>query len=199
MQFDEDNVNPHSRTAWKDLIGDINPKSLGVGAPTLDTLTGNIRNWRYSVGDDGENIYHVPHDYAPGTDMFFHLHWTHNGTNISGSLVVEISMTYAKGHQQAAFHAQKTLILSDGPLTITNTPTLWHRITEVKMSTPGGSASKIDTNLIEVDGIIQMHYDVTTIPTITGGSGEPFMLTFDIHYEADRLGTRRRAPDFYSE
>lgn len=183
---------------WRDLIGDITPKTTGPGAPTLDVITGNIRGFRYSVGDDGDVVYHVPHDYVPGTDLFLHPHWTHNGTNISGSFVITFYVTYAKGHQQASFHAQKTLTITDGSLDITNTPALYHRIPEAQLSTVGGSASQLDTSLIEVDGLILVHYDVTTIPTITGGTGEPFILTLDIHYQSNSKGTLNKAPDFYS-
>ncbi len=183
---------------WKDLIGDINPKTIGVGAPTIDALTGNVRAFRYSAGDDGDIVFHIPHDYAPGTDLFLHPHWTHNGTNISGQLAIDVYMTYAKGHQQASFHAQKTTSITDAGLNITNTPALFHRIPEIQISTPGGSASMLDTNLLEVDGLIEIHYDVSTIPTITGGSGEPFLLTFDLHYQATTPVTKNKAPPFYS-
>lgn len=191
-------VDPASPTfGWRDLIGAVIPKSTGVGAPTLDTITGNLRGWRYSAGDDGDGGYHIPHDYVPGSDLYLHAHWTHNGTNISGSFVINIYVTYAKGHQQASFSAEKMLTITDGSLTIVNTPALWHRIPEVQLSTPGGSASLLDTDLIEVDGLIIVHYDVATIPTITGGSGEPFILTLDLHYQSSNLATKNKSPGFY--
>jgi hypothetical protein len=191
-------VDPASPSfGWKDLIGDISPKTSGVGSPTLDNITGNIRGFRYTVGDDGDAFYHIPHDYLPGSDLFLHPHWTHNGTNISGSLVVTCYVTYAKGHQQASFHLEKTLTITDGGLTIVNSPALWHRIPEVQLSTSGGSASQLDTDIIEVDGLILLNFEVTTNPTITGGSGEPFLLTFDIHYQSTNQATKQKAPNFY--
>lgn len=183
---------------WRDLIGDITPKTTGLGAPTLDTITGNIRGFRYSAGDDGDIVFHIPHDYVPGTDLYLHPHWTHNGTNISGSLVVTVYYTYAKGHQQASFAAQKSTTITDGSLSIANTPALYHRIPEVAISSAGGSASLLDSGLFEVDGLLLVHYDVTTIPTITGGSGEPFLLTFDLHYMSTGINTKNKAPNFYT-
>lgn len=188
---------------WRDLIGDITPKTSGLGAPTLDTITGNIRGFRYSAGDDGDIVFHIPHDYVPGTDLYLHPHWTHNGTDISGSLVITVYATYAKGHQQANFPAQITTTITDNNggtgLNITNTPALRHRIPEIQFSTAGGSASMLNTTNIEVDGLILVHYDVGTIPTITGGTGEPFLLTFDIHYQstAGSASTKNKAPSFY--
>lgn len=182
---------------WKDLIGDVTPKTAGVGSPTLDVITGNIRGFRYSAGDDGDITFHIPHDYAPGTDLYLHPHWTHNGTNISGALVVDVYMTYAKGHQQASFHAQKILQITDGALSIGNAPSLHHRIPEIKISTPGGSTTLLDSDGLEVDGVLLVHYDVSAIPTITGGSGEPFLLTFDLHYQCSTASTKNKAPNFY--
>ena len=87
---------------WRDLIGDITPKASGAGAPTLAAFRGgNVRSFFYSAGDDGDCVFHIPHDYVPGTDLFLHLHWAHNGTAISGSLVVNFYITYAKGDRKA--------------------------------------------------------------------------------------------------
>lgn len=183
---------------WKDLIGDIVPKTGGVGSPTLDTISGNLRGYRYSAGDDGDIIFHMPHDYAPGTDIYIHPHWLHNGTNISGSLVIDIFASYAKGHNQANFPAEIAAQITDGSLTIANCPALRHRIPEIQISTAGGSASKLNTTDLEPDGIIIVHYNVLTIPTITAGVGEPFILTMDLHYQTTNMSTKQKAPDFYT-
>jgi hypothetical protein len=185
--------------AWRDLTGDITPKTSGAGSPTLSTITGDIRGWRYSVGDDGDCVFHLPHDYAPGTDLFFHAHWTHNGTAISGSFEITVYASYAKGHQQASFSAQKVTTILDGGLSIGTAPTLHHRIPEIQFTVAGGDTDKIDTNLLEVDGLILVHFDVVAIPTISGGaSNEPFLLTFDIHYQSTCLGTKNKSPGFYA-
>lgn len=185
--------------AWRDLIGDITPKTSGAGSPTLGTLNGDIRAWTYAVGEDGDCIFHLPHDYVPGTDLFFHAHWTHNGTAISGSFEITVSATYAKGHQQASFPAQKVTTILDGGLTIGNCPRYHHRIPEVQFTIAGGDTNKIDTALLEVDGIILVHFDVAVIPTITGGTpNRPFLLTFDIHYQSTGIGTKNKSPGFYA-
>jgi hypothetical protein len=182
---------------WRDLIGNVTPKSAGAGSPTLDTISGNIRGYRYSVGDDGDCEFHIPHDYAPGTDLYVHLHWIHNGTNISGGLTVPISHTYAEGHNQAVFPAEKLVNITETGLTIANCPARQHRIAEVQLSSAGGSATLLDSSLIEVDGVILIHYDTTVIPTITGGVGEPFYIFIDIHYQSTGTATKQKAPNFY--
>jgi hypothetical protein len=186
---------------WRDLIGDITPKSTGLGAPTLDAFRGgNVRGFRYSAGDDGDAVFHIPHDYVPGTDLFMHLHWSHNGTNISGSLVLDFYVTYAKGHQQANFSAEVAPVLTVGSLNITNTPQYRHRVDEFQLSAASPSATQLDSDNIEVDGLILVHFDTDTIPTITGGSGEPYFLTLDIHYQstAGSMSTKNKAPSFYA-
>lgn len=184
---------------WKDLIGDITPRDGTPQAPALKVLTGSIREWAYSANDQCDCRFHIPHDYAPGTDLYIHLHWSHNGTNIAGSLNVLFNVTYAKGHQQAVFSntISNTLIVSG--LNITNTPKLMHRVDETALSVVSGNATLLDTNLIEVDGLILINYTVTSIPSISGSdvSNTPYILGLDIHYQSTGITTKNKTPNFY--
>lgn len=186
-------------TVWKDLLGDINPKASGVGRPTLGQWDTNVRGWHYTVGDDGDAFYHMPHDWKPGSDLFLHLHWAHNGAAISGNLRVRCYYTYAKAHNQESYFPEKTIDLGDLGLTIGNCPQGQHRLAEVQLTAAAPSANQFATSLLEVDGCIRLHFDVLEIPTISGGLvSEPFLDTLDIHYLADRVGTPNKAPDFYA-
>lgn len=187
---------------WRDLIGDITPKASGPGAPTLAAFRGgNVRAFFYSAGDDGDVVYHIPHDYVPGSDLHLHLHWAHNGTAISGSLVVNFYITYAKGHNQATdgnFIAEVNRTLTVSTPDIATIPQYSHRLDETQISAASPAASQIDSDIIEPDGLILLHFDVTTIPTITGGStNEPALFTLDIHYQSTSVGTKAKAPNFY--
>jgi hypothetical protein len=175
---------------WRDLIGNLRPDTGGANAPTLSASRGGrCREFFYTVAD---------HDYVPGTDIYIHLHWAHNGTAISGSFVVEFSYTYAKGHQQAIFPAEKMVTVTVSTPNIATIPQYEHMISEVVMSSAGGSASLLDNALIEPDGIIQMNMTVATIPTITGGSvNEPYIMYADVHYQSTGIGTKQKAPNFY--
>lgn len=199
--FGDNLVNPHNRPGWRDLEGPIIVPNAGANRPTLTTYVNDIEDYAFAANDHyGPIKFHIPHDWAPGTDMFIHTHWSHNGTNISGSLVLNYNFLYAKGHGQQQFpSAQKTIVHTISDLNITNTPSRLHRIDEVPLSTPRGSVTLLDTDGIEVDGLILMHFDTPTIPTITGGAAKPFIHYVDIHYQADRHSTRRRAPNFYDE
>lgn len=185
---------------WKDLLGEVRPKTFGLGAPTLSVFRGgNVRSYSFVAGDDYDGHFHIPHDWAPGTDVHLHVHWAHNGTAISGSLVLNFYFTYAKGHQQATFAAEKNLTQTITTANIASRPQYQHFIDEVQLSTNGGSATQLDSSLLEPDGIILYHMDATTIPTITGGSpNAPFIFTIDLHYQATNITTKNKVPNFYS-
>jgi hypothetical protein len=193
-----DVVNP--TFGWRDLLGEINPRSTGPGRPTLSVFRGgSTREFAFSAGDEMDFSFHVPHDYVPGTDVFSHVHWAHNGTAISGNIVWDFFTTYSKGHGQAAFPAEKNLTLTYSTVNIATTPRYQHRIDEIQLSVPGGSATEIDTDLLEPDGVILMHINQTTIPAITGGSpNDPFILFVDIHYQSTGMATKKKSPDFYT-
>ena len=193
-----DKVNP--TFGWRDLLGEVNPRNTGAGRPALSVFRGgNIRDFAFSAGDDIDFSFHIPHDYVLGTDIYFHVHWAHNGTAIAGNIVWDFFTTYAKGHNQADFPAEKNLTLTYATVDIATTPQYRHRIEELVISTSGGSATLLDSDTLEPDGVIMMHLNQTTIPTITGGTpNEPFLLFVDIHYQSTSMATKQKEPDFYT-
>ena len=183
---------------WRDLEGALIPKAIGAGSPSLTTFLGNRRWFAYSAGDDMDCVFHIPHDYLPGSDLHLHIHWSHNGTNISGSSVINYYIGYAKGHSQAVFPADITVTQTLAGLNLTNTPQYTHRIDEIQITNTGGDATHIDNALIEVDGLLHINFDWTTIPTITGGAGKPFGFYLDLHYQSTGVATKNKAPDFWA-
>lgn len=185
---------------WQDLFGTLRHDTGGVNSPTLAAFRGGVvREFFYSVNDKMDMEFHIPHDYAPGTDLYWHLHWAHNGTAISGNLVVNFASTYAKGHGQAIFPAEKTVTLTVATTDIATTPQYSHRIDEIVMSSTGGSATLWDNALFEPDGVFAMNMTVTGIPTITGGTtNEPCIFYADIHYQSTNIATKNKAPNFYT-
>jgi len=184
---------------WQDLKGLQQPDAVGANRPTLSAFRGgNVRKSSYSAGDKMDLEFHLPHDYVPGTDIYLHYHWCHNGTAISGNIVATMSHTAAKGHQQEIFPAEKDLVLTYDTVNIATTPRWQHMITEEQLSDSGGTGLMMDTDLIEPDMVISVNFTMTTIPTITGGSvAEPFVDYIDIHYQSSNIGTKQKAPAFY--
>ncbi len=186
-------VDPSAPTwGWKDLIGNIVPKASGVGAPTRTAYRGNIFDYAFIANDIADLNFHIPHDYAPGTDMYAHVHWSHNGTDISGNAGFTFYYAYQKGHNQGNFPADSNVVITYNTTNIATTPQYRHRVDEVQLST-SGQLGGVD---IEVDGLILGAIKLTTLPTITGGS--LFIHTVDIHYQSTQVATKNKAPNFYT-
>ena len=57
----------------------------------------------------------------------------------------------------------------------------------------------LDSLILEPDGLVKIHFDLVTIPTITGGIGnEPFIDFLDLHYLSTGIGTAQKSPNFYA-
>jgi len=194
-----DTVNP--TYGWKDLIGFQLPDTGGANAPSLATfIGGSVRRFAYGAADKMDCEFHIPHDYVPGTNIYAHVHWSHNGTAISGDFVGTFAFTYCKGHGQTAhtFNAEKIITVTYNTIDINATPRYGHRLEEVMISSAATDASHIDVSLIEPDGVLALNYTQTTIPTITGGSpNEPFVFFIDLHYQSTQTATKQKTPNFY--
>ena len=167
---------------WGDIIGALVPKS-GVNRPTYKTYRGSIDAYAFSSNDIIDFIYHLPHDYAPGTDLFIHVHWSHNGTSISGTAEFTHYTSYAKGHNQEIFPSEVSNAISFNTVDIATTPRYSHRIDEIQLSNVTGTGSFLETGDIEVDGLILTRLQLTGLPSIT--AGDLFIHTVDIHYQSN--------------
>lgn len=181
---------------WRDIIGSVHPKAIGVGSPDRTVYrAGQVGQFAFVANDVCDFEFHIPHDYVKGTDLYFHVHWSHNGTSISGNAVFDVFYTYAKGHNQAIFPAEKRLTITYATTDISTTPQYRHRVDEVIMTGPSATATLTDRDDIEVDGLILATLKLNTLPTIESGS--LFVHTCDIHYQTTNIGTINKAPDFY--
>ena len=188
-----------AQPVWKDIIGVVTAQGSGAGWPSFDVFIGTDIEWfSFAAGDEAHFVFHVPHDYALGTDLYIHSHWSHNGTAISGNMTWEYKITHAKGHNQAIFGTPVTTSTTYNTVNIATTPRYRHMIDEVQISSSTPTASQIDTDDIEPDSLILVHISPTAIPTITGGVARPFLFSVDLHYQADIEGTKNKAPNFYS-
>jgi hypothetical protein len=182
---------------WHDIIGPVTPKATGVGSPARTQYAGgNVYDWKFILNDVCDFNFHIPHDYVPGSALYIHVHWSHNGTAISGNAQFTFYHQYAKGHDQANFSSEKNVVVTYNTTNIAATPQYRHRIDEAQLSTSGGSASLLDSDTIEPDGLIMGALKLTSLPTITGGS--LFVHTVDVHYQSTNVGTKQKSPNFYS-
>lgn len=183
-------VDPDSPSyPWFDLEGPIIIRTGGANRPSLATYIGGIEEFQFSVGDLVDHAFHVPHDYVPNSDLYLHVHWSHNSAGSpTGTVTWEHEITYAKGHDQMAFIT---------PITVTNAQAAnstqyQHMIAEIPI-TQSGAGALIDNTTIEADGmfIVKTKLLSSTLPV------EPFGHFVDMHYQSTSIGTKEKAPPFY--
>lgn len=189
---------------WHDLIGQINPDAEHpTTSPELVPFRGAVRAYTFASGRLADLEFHMPHDYLLGSDVFIHTHWSHNGVGITGDNVMSFECTTAKRSYTPAtpFTPTITTVLTV-PTNYTDHPQYGHMVDEIQLSSVGGvtvdDQPTLDTDDLEIDGLVLVHFKQDATPSITGGtSNEPFVLTIDIHYQSTGIGTKSSAPDYY--
>ena len=183
---------------WHDLKGQMwVPDYSAPEAPTFATYKGGIKEHLCAVNDEMQIRFHIPHDYLMGSNIFIHTHWSHNVTTVTGGSVTwGYELTYAKGHQQQAFGAN--IIVTEQQNA--STTQYMHMVCEAPASIPGGSANLLDTDDIEVDGMVFGRvYLVANNITVSGGPvPDVFLHQVDIHYQSTNVATKQRSPDFWT-
>ena len=182
---------------WHDLMamGFIDPNS--VNQPTFATYRGGISEFQFSEGDEMLARFHLPHDYAPGTDMLIHVHCSHNSTLVTGgSVTFGWEVSYSKGHNQAAFSDPVFITVSQSA----NPIQYQHIVAETAQSISGGSATQLNCDYLEVDGVIisRFYVDSNDLTVSGGGVPDPFIHFVDVHYQSTGLPTKQKAPDFWT-
>jgi hypothetical protein len=182
---------------WHDLMSDLFVHDYADPlAPDYVTYRGGIRQRKFAVNDEAQVSFHLPHDYVMGSDIHIHTHWSHNSPLVTGGSVTwGFELIYAKGHNQAAFSA---------PIVITEFQTAnpiqyQHMVCEAPASIIGGSANMLDSNDLEVDGMIfgRVYLAANALTVSGGGVPAPFLHQVDIHYQSTGVPTKQRAPDFW--
>jgi hypothetical protein len=132
-------------------------------------------------------IWHIDHDYAMGTNLYPHIHWSVNTTD-TGTIRWGFEYVVAKGHQQQAFSAPVTVYVEQASLGVAR----MHYVAEFS------DAQAISGALVEPDSlIIARVFRDPTHPNDTLNA-EAFGLCLDMHYQADRATTPNKFPNFYA-
>ncbi len=181
---------------FRDLLGDMTAKNVGASKPTHTTFRDGLLAFRFGAGDEEYFQFHIPHDYAQGTDIFLHFHWGHNSALVTGgSITLEYEASYSNGHDGGAFPAS----VSGTVVGAASLVQYRHILTEVQISAASPSASQLDSDDFEPDGVIMMTSGVfANNITSSGGVPDPFIFYVDIHYQSTNVGTKDKAPDFYA-
>lgn len=180
---------PHrSRTdfafGWRDITGEVLTRGVGATDPAWAQIgSGPFYAYSFALNDTCWMVYHVPHDFAPSTDVHLHVHWISDGTD-ANPVKWQFKYAYAKGFNQAAFDSAGTTITAQEAASGT---AYQHMVTET---------SAIDMSITEPDGLI-----LVNITRVTNGATDNtdtiFMLTADVHYRSTNLATLNKSPNFY--
>lgn len=171
---------------WRDLLIALYPPAGGATVPVVTQIAASaISMPLWQLDDELWVAWHIQHDYAIGTDVYMHVHWLADGTNVN-TVRWEFTYYHAKGHGQAAF------ALGGAGTTVTATQAsagqYFHMIAETAAVTVSG---------LEPDSVI-----LSRIRRITNGGTDNtdgiFGFQADLHYQAARVGTKNRTPDFYA-
>jgi hypothetical protein len=187
---------------FRDLLGEIKILSPGANDPTLAVFRDSVRAFSFSNAtmNEANFHFHIPHDYVPGSDIFLHFHWSQNVVDsggpagIPGDVKWQAEVTYAKGHDQAAFPASFTTSITD---TASGTQ-YQHMLIEVQLSAASPSATQIDSDILEPDGLIIMRAFRDPTDAADTLNQVPFLHYVDLHYQSTNIATKAKAPDFYS-
>jgi len=181
---------------WHDIHGDL---TIDVGdplAPNRSVYNGSVKQWQYAENDEGTYAFHLPHDYAMGTDIYMHVHWSLNSPSVIGGTVTwAFEMFYAKGHGQGVFGNPKTYSIVGAA-----SPTQYsHEVTEGAVSITGGSGTQLNTADLEPDSVLicRFYLDSNDI-TDSVAKPNPFVHFVDIHYQTTGIPTKNKSPDFWT-
>ena len=179
---------------WHDLLGSLEVD--GYNPPTRVVYIGGLKQFQFAENNTAYFSFHLPHDYAVGTDIHIHSHWSHTSSLVTGGSVTwTYELTYAKGHNQAAF---------DSPIIVSGTQNAstiqyQHMIVETAISTAGGSPTQLSTSAMEPDGMIfgRVWLSANGITVSGGGVPDPFLHEVDLHYQSTGVATKQRFPGFW--
>lgn len=178
---------------WRDITSDITVRGAAGGTtPSWNVFRDGIRLYQFTVNDECWHVFHMPHDWVPGTDIHIHAHWAHASASVtSGGVSWAFEATWARGFDQAAYGATVTATATQ----TASTTQYQHMVAEVQLTAASPSVNQIDTDLIETDGLflVRTYLSANTM----NGTPEPFLLTVDLHYQSTNMATPNKAPSFY--
>jgi hypothetical protein len=176
---------------WRDELADVITRGT-AGDPTFKVFRDGI--YAYAFEDHGAGTedqvwayFHVQHEYAPGTKIYPHIHWSINAA-ITGTVRWGFEYIAAKGHNQQAFPASTTVYVNQ-----TITTQYQHMIAEVS------EADAIPIDNLEPDTIIAIRFFRNSSNAADTLAGDAFGFKVDCHYNVNgQFATKNKAPNFYA-
>jgi hypothetical protein len=175
---------------WEDYTADLSTARPGLTNPPDVVLLQNIPCYAFDPGtnEDVSINFHIKHDFKLGTKIYPHMHWSPGTSTNTGVVRWGFEYTLAKGHQQEVFPATTTIYVEQAATGSAHQ----HMIAEV------AEVDAIDSASLEPDTIIRMRVFRDASHVNDTFTGDAFGFQVDLHYQRDRVGTKNKAPDFYT-
>jgi 3D (Asp-Asp-Asp) domain-containing protein len=181
-------LDTRTRLGWRDNIEQFVPRPGDPDAPELNVFRDGIYLYLCPGGQLSEVFayFHIDHDYAMGTALYPHVHWSSNSTE-TGTVRWGFEYTLAKGHQQTVFPTSTTVYaeqVCDG------TP-YKHYVAEVS------DANAIPGDLVEPDTVLLVRV-FRDGAHVNDTMGDVFGILVDLHYQAAQHTTPNKSPNFFA-
>lgn len=180
-------LNLRTQQGWRDNVIEMTTRN-GPTEPQMSVFRGGIYLLAFPQTDNTEVFgnFHVDHDYAMGTSLYPHIHWSVD-SSLTGTVRWGFEYTIAKGHQQMAFGTTTIVYVEQQVL---GTPYM-HYIAEVS------DANAIPGTLIEPDTLILTRvFRDATHPNDTYDD-QVFGICLDLHYQVAQSTTPNKQPNFF--
>ncbi len=174
---------------YRDMLGQLIVRGSGANDPAWSAYGATAQYaYSFSAGTMQQfwTVFHVPHDYVPGTDIYLHIHWS-NGAAVpnTGNVIWGFEYSFAKGYNQEAFPASTTVTVTQAcPAT-----RYQHNIAETTAITIAG---------MEVDGLIMVRVYRDAAAVGDTCTDAVFGHMCDMHYQSTGMATKNKNYPFYS-
>lgn len=190
-----DRIEPGAAAAdygWRDLTAEVTTRGTGASNPSWQNFRDGI--YAYEFPDTGSIkefwiFFHLDHDYAVGSEIFFHMHFAPGNTALAGNVRWGFEFTIAKGHQQGAASVFPSTTTVFATVAVDANSNYEHHVAEI--STGVASANLEPDSLV----LCRVYRDNTVAGNL---AADVYGFTSDIHYQIDRYATKNKSPDFYT-
>jgi hypothetical protein len=180
-------LDTRTHLGWRDNVVPLTLRG-GITEPPMQLFKDSIYLLAFSQSQMQEAyaVFHIDHDYALGTAIYPHIHWSVNDSSV-GTVRWGFEYSIAKGHQQQAFGNSVTKYIEQPT---TGVPYM-HYVAEL------ADSDAIPGTGIEPDTLIIMRIFRDASHSNDTLDAQSFGICVDLHYQANRSSTPNKRPNFY--
>lgn len=178
---------------WKDILASFaSGKTAGANVPAWSQVRDGLYGYEFTATQLKEVWvnFHIGHDYAPGTDLFPHVHFVPLTDEVEGTVRWGVEYAYAD-RDTGVFGATTTIYIEQ---VVTANSQYVHIVSECLDEDRINGAG----DAVSVDGVLMCRYFRDGAHANDTYAGSVVGIFADLHYQSDRDTTLNKAPDFYA-